>query len=126
MVTLITFIKDLILSVAILYATYGLMFFVVRCALRLVRSMRFREGACNVEGSGVPPNTRQPSLTEIKVYVRQASDALFVHERRVFCARSEMREIAARTLETIDQTRALIAHADAIAAGMRRGSRARG
>jgi hypothetical protein len=126
MVTLITFIKDLILSVAILYAAYGLMCFVVRCVLRLVRSMRFGEAASNVEGSGVPPNMRQPSLIEIKVYVRQASDALFAPERRLFCARSEMREIAARTLETIDQTRALIAHADAIAAGMRRGSRARG
>jgi hypothetical protein len=127
MVTLVTFVIDLIVSVVILYATYGLMRFLARCVLRLVCSIRFGEGACNVQGSGAPlAKTRQASLPEIKAYVRQASDALFAYEQRMLCARSEMRDIAARTLETIAQTQALIAQADAIAAGTHCGSRARG
>jgi hypothetical protein len=118
MVTLVTFIRDLLVSVAILYTTYALMRFVARCLLWLVGSIRFSGGACNLQASGVPTaRTRQPSLQEIKIYVRQASDALFAYERRLFCARSEMREIAARTLETIADTRALIAQVDAVAAG---------
>jgi hypothetical protein len=118
MVTLATFIRDLLVSVVILYATYALMRFVARCLVWLVGSIRFGEGACDVQASGVPAaRTRQPSLPDIKVYVREASDALFAYERRMFCARSEMREIAARTLETIADTRALIAQVDAVAAG---------
>jgi hypothetical protein len=118
MVTLATFIRDLLVSVVILYATYALMRFVARCLLWLVGSIRFGEGACDVQASGVPAaRTRQPSLPDIKGYVREASDALFAYERRMFCARSEMREIAARTLETIADTRALIAQVDAVAAG---------
>lgn len=123
--TLITYITDLIVSVAILHATYGVMRFVARCVLWLVCSIRFGEGARNVQGSGVPrAETPQPSFADITASVRQAREALFAYERRMLCARSEMREIAARTLETIAQTRALIAQADAIAAGARRGSRA--
>jgi hypothetical protein len=38
----------------------------------------------------------------------------------MLCARSEMRQIAARTLETIAQTRALIAQADVTAVGTHR------
>jgi hypothetical protein len=108
MVTLATFIRDLVVSGAILYATYALMRFVARCLLWLIGSIRFGESAAR---------TRQPSLPEIKVYVREASDALFAYERRMLCARSEMREIAARTLETIADTRALIAQVDAVTAG---------
>jgi hypothetical protein len=100
MVTLATFIRDLVVSGAILYATYALMRFVARCLLWLIGSIRFGESAAR---------TRQPSLPEIKVYVREASDALFAYERRMLCARSEMREIAARTLDAIAETRALIA-----------------
>jgi hypothetical protein len=118
MVTLATFIRDLLVSVVILYATYALMRFVARCLLWLFGSIRFGEGAGDVQASGVPAaRRRQPSFPDIKVYVREASDALFAYERRMFCARSEMREIAARTLETIADTRALIAHVDAVAAG---------
>src|SRR5262249_37092637 len=128
MLTLATFIIDLIVSLAILYATYGLMHFVACCVLWLVRSIsRFGESACNVPASSVPmAKTRQPSFPEIAIYVRQARDALFDYERRMHCARSEVREIAARTLETIAQTQALMAQADAIATGSRCGSRARG
>jgi hypothetical protein len=115
MVTLATFIRDLVVSGAILYATYALMRFVARCLLWLVGSIRFGEGA---QASGMPAaRTRQPSLPEIKVDVREASDALFAYERRMFCARSEMREIAARTLDAIADTRALIAQVDALTAG---------
>jgi hypothetical protein len=119
MLTLVTFIIDLIVSVAILYVTYGLMHFVARRVLWLVCSISpFGESACNAPASGVPmAKTRQPSFPEIAVYVRQARDALFDYQRRMRCARSEVREIAARTLETIAQTQALMAQADAIAAG---------
>jgi hypothetical protein len=127
MVTLVTFIRDFIVSVAVLYATYGLMCFVARGILWFVCAIRFGERACNLQGPGVPPaKTQQPSFPEIEVYVRQARDALFAYERRTLCARSEMREIAARTVETIAQTQALIAQADAIATGTRCGVQTRG
>jgi hypothetical protein len=45
MVTLITFIRDLIVSVVILQATYGLLRFVARCVPRLVCSIGFGERA---------------------------------------------------------------------------------
>jgi hypothetical protein len=125
--TLVTYITDLIISVAILHATYGVVRFVARCVVWLVGSIRFGEGARNVQASGVPrAETTQPIFAEITTSARQAREALFAYERRMLCARSEMREIAARTLETIAQTRALIAQADAMAAGARRGSPAGG
>jgi hypothetical protein len=116
MATLLTFITDLMVSVAILYAIYGLIRFAARCFLWLVGSIMFVEGACNVQGAGAAPaETRQPSFPEFTASARQAREALYAYERRVLCARSEMREVAARTLETIAQTRALIDQADAIA-----------
>jgi hypothetical protein len=127
MVTLVTFIRDLLVSVALLGAIDGLMRFAARCVLWLVLSIRFGKGTCKVTESGVPATTtRQPSLPEIKFYVSQARDALFTHQQRMLCARSEMGEIAARTVETIAQTRALIAQADAIAAGACCAGRTRG
>jgi hypothetical protein len=124
MVTLVTFIRDLIVSVAILYAVYGLMRFAARCLLWLVGPIRLGEGTCNLRGSGAPrAETRQPSFPEFTASARQAREALYSYERRMLCARSEMREIAARTVETIAQTRALIAQADAIAARTRCRSR---
>jgi hypothetical protein len=125
--TLVTYITDLILSVAILHATYGVMRFVARCVLWLVCSIRFGEGARKVRGSGVPLAEKpRPSFAEITASSRQAREALIAYERHMLCARSEMRQIAARTLETIAQTRALIAQADAIAAGTHRRGRAGG
>jgi len=59
------------------------------------------------------PLIRRPSFPEVAISVRQAREVLFAYERRVLCARSEMREIAARTRETIAQTQALMAQADA-------------
>jgi hypothetical protein len=50
--------------------------------------------------------------------VRQASEARFAYEQRVFRARSEIRETAARTLEIIAQTQVLMAQLDAVAATM--------
>jgi hypothetical protein len=128
MLTLVTFIIDLIVSLAVLYAAYGLMRFAARGVLWSVRSIwRFGERARNVQESGAPlVRTRQPSFPEITAHVRQASDALFAYERRMLCARSEMREIATRTLETIAQTQVLMVQADAVAAGIRCASRARG
>jgi hypothetical protein len=128
MVTLVTFIRDFMVSVLILHATYGFMRFVARHVSWLVCSIRFgQRSTCNDQGSGVlPAKSRQPSLSEIEVYVRQARDDLFACERRMLCARSEMREIAARTVEIIAQTRALIAQTDTIAAGTRCGVQSRG
>lgn len=115
MATLVTFITDLLVSVALLCVIDGLMRFAARCFVWLVRSIRLGKG--NVREPGVPAtNAQQPSLPEIKFYVSQARDALFAHQQRMLCARSEMREIAARTVETIAQTRALIGQADAMAA----------
>jgi hypothetical protein len=69
--TLVTYIIDLIVSVAILHATYGIMRFVARCVLWLVCS--FGEGARNVQGSGVPRAAKpQPSFVEITASARRA------------------------------------------------------
>src|SRR5215470_12314411 len=75
-------------------------------------------GTAAQRANSVPaPLIGRPSFPEVAISVRQASEALFAYERRVLCARSEMRETAARTLETITQTQALMAQADAIVAG---------
>jgi len=63
--------------------------------------------------SAPAPLIRRPSFPDVAISVTQASEALFAYERRVFCARSEIRETAARTLETIAQTQALMAQLDA-------------
>jgi hypothetical protein len=63
------------------------------------------------------PHVRRPLFPDVAISIRDASEALFAYQQQVFCARSEMRAAAARTLEIIAQTRALIAQVDAAAAG---------
>lgn len=60
-----------------------------------------------------------PSSRDIAIYVKQAREALFAHERQAFCALSEMRETAAQTHKIIAEAQALIIHAEAMAEGMR-------
>jgi hypothetical protein len=63
------------------------------------------------------PQMWRPPFPDVAISVREASEALFAYQRRVFRAQSEMRETATRTLETIAQTQALMAQVDAAAAG---------
>jgi hypothetical protein len=72
--------------------------------------------AGGVPGKGVLATSMPcPSLLDIAISVSEAREALFAYERWMFCARSEIRETAARMRETIAQSRALMAQADAIA-----------
>jgi hypothetical protein len=61
--------------------------------------------------------TRRPTFPDVAVSIREASEALLEYRGRVFWARSEMGETAARTRNIIAQTRALIAEVDSSAAG---------
>jgi hypothetical protein len=61
--------------------------------------------------------TQRPTFPDVAVSIREASEALLEYRGRVFWARSEMRETAARTRNIIAQTRALIAEIDASGAG---------
>jgi hypothetical protein len=63
------------------------------------------------------PRRRRPAFPDVAVSMREAGEALLEYRGRVFWARSEMRETAARTRNIIAQTRALIAEVDASAAG---------
>jgi hypothetical protein len=120
----------------IAYAAFGVTLLLVHSIWWVASVARFREGADNVRSSradggavishstagqgakSVPaPQTRRPSFPDVAISVREASEALFAYERRVFCARSDVRETAARTLETIAKTQALMAQVDAAAAG---------
>jgi len=71
-------------------------------------------GTAGQRSNSVPaPLIRRSSFPDAAISARQAREVLFAYEQRVFCARSEVREIAARTRETIAQTQALMAQADA-------------
>ena len=159
------FIIDLIISVAILNAIYGLMLLAMYSVLWVVRFVfwinvcaavgvtllvvhpvwwmvrgvaRLGKDAHDIQSShagstaavshgtagqranSVPaPLIRRSSFPDAAISVRQAREVLFAYEQRALCARSEMREIAARTRETIAQTQALMAQADAIVARTR-------
>ena len=63
------------------------------------------------EVNGTPAPAR-PSFPDVAISVKEASEVLFAYERRVFGARSEIRKTVTRTLETIAQTRALMARVD--------------
>jgi hypothetical protein len=135
MLTLATFLRDFIVSVAILYVTYGLARFAVHGVLRLIHlGWRFDGGRRSVETSGaggfasisrataVDPRNglltatmQRPSFPLVAIAVREAREALFAHQRRMFCSRSEIREIAARTRENIVQAKALMAEVDVVA-----------
>lgn len=159
MLIVLNFVMALIVSWAILYATYGLVvlavqsawwmvrfgcWFIVYAAVgvtllaaypvwRMVRAVaRLGRGAGNVQSSRagsqaaishatagpaakrmMAPPTRRSSFPDVAISLREASEALFAYERRVLCARSEVRETAVRTHEIIAQTRALMARVDA-------------
>lgn len=121
---------------AIVYAALGIALLLVHLVRTMVRSVaRLGDGAHPVQSSRVdsagavsqsasgqgakvvPAPQMWRSLPDVAISVREAREALFAHERRVFRARSEMRETTARTLETIAQTQALMAQVDAAAAG---------
>lgn len=159
MLTVFNFVMALIVSWAILYATYGLVvlavqsawwmvrfvsWFIVYAAVGVtllavhpvwwmlravawlgrdaddVRSSRVGRAARNSHAAAGPavkrtaaPPMRRPSFPDVAISLREAGEALFAYERRVFWARSEIRETAARTHEVIAQTRALMARVDA-------------
>jgi hypothetical protein len=119
-------------SWAILYATFGVTLLVVRPTWWMIRSLvRFGEDANNIQSScarntaavfhsavgheakSVPAARPRSSFPDVASSVREASEALFAYERRMFTARSEIRETITRTLETIAQTQALMADVDA-------------
>lgn len=121
---------------AIVYAALGVALLLVHLVRTMVRSVaRLPDGAHPARSSRVDsagavshsasgqgakvvqaPRTCR-SFPDVAISVREAREALFAHERRVFQARSEMRETATRTLETIAQTQALMAQVDAAATG---------
>jgi hypothetical protein len=144
MLTVINFLRALIISGTIVYATYALMRLAAHLVLWVVRSIRRLADAIphvqapakvqSIRARGVAANRHaangrlgmgsvaaempQPSSLGVRINVRQAREALFTYERQAFCALSEMRETAARARETIAQARALIIEAEAIAEGM--------
>jgi hypothetical protein len=117
----------------IVFAAFGVTLFVgppvrwmVRAVARLgnaahnIQSSRagsavaISQGTAGLRANCAPtPLIRQPSFPDVAISVRQAREALFAYERRVFRARSEISETAARTLETIAQTQALMAQLNA-------------
>jgi hypothetical protein len=126
-------------SCAILYVTFGVTLLVVRPIWWMIRSLaRLGQDANNIQSSrarntaavfqravgheakNAPAARPRPSFSDVASSVREASEALFAYERRMFTARSEIREIVTRTLETIAQTEALMAHADAVSRGVAR------
>ena len=118
-----------------MYTTFGVMRLAAHCVRWTVRSIGWlADSARNIQASGaggiaaisysagsdprkrVPVAAmRRPLFPDIAISVREASEALFAHQRLMFYARSEMRETAARTREIIAQSRTLMAHADAVA-----------
>jgi len=141
MLTVVTYLEALVISGSIVYATYVLTRLAAHFVLWVVRSIRrFDDAVRNVRATradGVasifpdPYDPKdhsdmgvfaaelpQPSSADVAIYVRQASEALFIHGRHARGALSGMRETAARGRETIAQTRALSVQADAIAEGM--------
>jgi hypothetical protein len=121
---------------AIVYAALGVALLLVHLVGTMVRSVaRLGDGAYPVQSSRVDSAGAVSqsasgqgrrlcrrlrcggSFPDVAISVREAREALFAHEQRVFRARSEVREAAARTLETIAQTQAPMAQVDAAAAG---------
>ena len=121
----------------ILYATFGLTLLIVLSIWLMISWVaRFGQGANNtqlsragstaaISHSAAGHHTKivpapRPSFPDVAVSVREASETLFAYERRVFGARSEIRETVTRTLEIIAQTQALMAQVDAESRGVMR------
>ena len=117
------------------YATFCVTLVVVHSISWMIRWVaRFNQGANNIQSSradstaaifhtaadleakSMPARRLRPSFPDVAISVREASEALFAYERRVFGARSEIRETVVRTLETIAQTQTLMAQVDVRAA----------
>jgi hypothetical protein len=126
---------------AIVYATFGVTLLVVHPILWVIRSLaRFSHDANNVqslcagdtaavshsavgyEAKSLPTPRPRPAFPDVASSVREAREALFAHERRMFTARSEIRETVTRTLETIAQTQALLVQVDAVSREVARNS----
>jgi len=121
-------------SWVILYATFGLTLLVVHSISWMMSWVaRFNQGANNIQSAragntaaifhsavgqakSMPAPRLRPSFPDVAISVREAREALFAYERRVFGARSEIRETVVRTLETIAQTQTLMAQVDVRAA----------
>src|SRR5215470_9990268 len=118
--TIVNFLQALILSVAIVYTTYGVMRLAARCVRWTARSIGWlAAGARHIQASrkggvaAIPHRAdrdrgkraaaaiRRPLFPHIAMYVGEASRALFEHQQLTFRARSEMRETTARTHEII-------------------------
>lgn len=136
MPTFVNFIQALILSVAIVYTTYGLLLLAARCVRWTARSIcwlagsardiraSLRDGIAMISysagsdrGKRAAAAIRRPLFPDVAIYVGEARQALFAYEQLMFRARSEMRETATRTNEIIVQSQALMARADAVATG---------
>lgn len=128
-------------SWVILYATSGFTLFVAPSISWMIRWVaRFNQSANSIQSShggsvaaifhsavnheaeSMPAPRFRPSIPDVAISAREASEALFAYERRVFGARSEIRKTVARTLETIAQTQALMARVDAASQGLARSS----
>jgi len=126
-------------SWVIVYVTFGVMLFVAHSISSMIRWVaRFNQGANDVrssragstaaifhsavghEAKSMPAPRLRPSFPDVAISVREAREALFAYERRVFGARSEIRETVTRTLEAIAQTQALMAQVDAVSPGVAR------
>jgi len=128
-------------SWAIVYAAFGVTLLVVHPVWWMISfAARSSHGANTIQSSraggaaaishsavgdevkSVPAPRMRPSFPDVAISVGEASEVLFAYERRVFGARSEIRETVTRTLETIAQTRALMAQIDAASGGVARSS----
>jgi hypothetical protein len=124
-------------SWAIPYATFGVTLVILRSIAWVIRWVaRFNQGANNIQSHGgsaaaishsaVGHEARgmprlRPLFPDAAAFpVKEAREALFAYERRAFIARSEIRETVTRTLETIAQTKALMARIDAARQGVAR------
>src|SRR5262245_23816713 len=96
------------------YATFGATLPVLHSISWMIRWVaRFIfHSAVGHEAKSMPAPRLRPLFPDVAISVKEASEALFAYERRVFGARSEIRETVTRTLETIAQTQALMAQVD--------------
>jgi len=121
-------------SWAIVFAAFGVTLLVTPPIWWMIhRVARFRRGVNNIQSSRAvstaisygaagdkaksrPAPRVRPSFPDVAISVTEASEALYAYERRVFGARSEIRETVSQTLEAIAQARSLMAQVDATAA----------
>ncbi len=125
-------------SWVILYAAFGVTLLIVHTVWWMVRFVArlglgdiqpsFAGNATAIsrrtvahEAKSMPAPLKRPAFPDVAISVREAGEALFAYEQRAFGARSEIGETITRTLETIAQTRALMAQVEAESKGIGRG-----